>query len=312
MYLFIRSRIFLLIIAVTCGFACTGESNNTGENDTRLDKSLPLPANYAADLSDWRQQQDIDLKKDDGWLSLTGLYLLEEGENLVGSAANYKVALPESAPKEFGSIELKEGKATLKLKDGVKATSDGKTFTAVDLIADQDGKANLIEIGSVNFYLLRRENNYSIRVRDRKSKALESYKDRRWFDANEKFRVNAVFEPYDEKREVLVPDVLGGEVTMKVSGLLRFKIDGTEFTLEPFDLGEGFFIVYRDETSSDVSYAGGKYIYTQQANGNELILDFNYSVSPPCDFTKYATCPLPPPQNKLKVKIPAGEKRYDG
>lgn len=294
-----------------CGFACadmTGEPKETAD----LDQRPQLPAKYKENLADWRAMQDEDLKKDDGWLSLTGLYLLQQGENTVGSGSNNNVILPETASKEFGSISLTDGKAKLTLKKGVKATSDGQEFTFVDLVADQDGKANLIETGNVNFYLLRRENDHSIRVRDRKAAALENYKNRRWFDMNENYRVKARFEPYAETKEILVPDVLGGEITMKTSGLLRFKIDGTVYTLEPFDLNDGFFLVFRDETSNEDSYAGGRYLYTGKVKNGEIILDFNYAVSPPCDFTKYATCPLPPPQNKLNVSISAGEKRYDG
>lgn len=276
--------------------------------------SAQAQTDYAREVEKWRSEREANLKKETGWLTVAGLSWLKEGTNTVGAGDKFDVRLTDNfKPGKFGEIEFKEGKARLKMEKGVEAQSDGKSISAaVDLVSDEKGKPTEIRTGSQTFYLIKREERYGIRLKDSNSEARRNFKGLHWFPIDESDKVTARFEPFAEAKEIAVPNVLGGSFKMKSPGMLKFSLKGKEYALQPVDEGDGtLFIIFRDKSSESETYKSGRFLYADKPLNGEAVLDFNKAENPPCAFTPYATCPLPPPGNNLDVEIKAGEKRYD-
>lgn len=276
--------------------------------------SAQAQTDYAREVEKWRSEREANLKKETGWLTVAGLSWLKEGTNTVGAGDKFDVRLTDNfKPGKFGEIEFKEGKARLKMEKGVEAQSDGKSISAaVDLVSDEKGKPTEIRTGSQTFYLIKREERYGIRLKDSNSEARRNFKGLHWFPIDESDKVTARFEPFSEAKEIAVPNVLGGSFKMKSPGMLKFSLKGKEYALQPVDEGDGtLFIIFRDKSSESETYKSGRFLYADKPLNGEAVLDFNKAENPPCAFTPYATCPLPPPGNNLDVEIKAGEKRYD-
>jgi uncharacterized protein (DUF1684 family) len=270
-------------------------------------------ADYTAEIEKWRAAHEAELKNETGWLTVAGLFWLKEGVNTIGAGSNFDIELTENFKQgKFGEIVFRNGKATLKVENGVEALNDGKMFSEIELTSDETGKPTVIQTGSQTFYLIKREERFGIRLKDKNSKERTEFTGLKWFPVNEKYKVNATFEAFSEPKEVLIPNVLGGNFKMKSPGVLKFKLRGKKYALEPV-LEEGsdqLFIIFRDATSKTETYGAGRFLYAKKAENGKVILDFNKSENPPCAFTSFATCPLPPPQNRLEAEIKAGEKRY--
>ncbi len=266
---------------------------------------------YQTEIAKWRENREAELKSADGWLALSGLFWLKEGDNTVGVGPVFDVELPAgSAPGQIGVIEFKQKVATLRVNEGVSAISSAQSVSAIELKADDDSKPTQVEFGAVSLTLIKREARFAIRVKDRNSPQLKAFKGLHWYPADEKLRLTARLIPYEKPKEVEIPNVLGGSYKMTSPGLLVFKLNGQEFKLEPVVEENQLFIIFRDLTSKTTTYQAGRFLYAEQPVNGEVVLDFNKAFNPPCSFTPYATCPLPPSQNRLNVEIAAGEKRY--
>ena len=268
-------------------------------------------SDYQSGIQKWREKKESDLKSDNGWLTLTNLAWLKEGENTIGSAANNNIVLPKSTAPQIGIIEFKQGKANLSINEGVDALGDGQKISSIELKSDAEGKPTLVQLGEVSFTLIKREDRYGIRVRDKNSPNRAKFTNLHWFPVDESYRVTADFEAYLAPKEIEIPNVLGGTFKMKTPGLLKFKLGGKDYSLEPVEEGDEYFIIFNDLTSRTTTYQPGRFLYSAKAENGKVVLDFNQAYNPPCAFTEYATCPLPPAQNRLKTEIKAGEMRYD-
>lgn len=269
---------------------------------------------YVKSVEKWRADEERDLKKEDGWLTLAGLFWLKEGTNTVGVGSDFDVRLTSNFKgNKFGEITFKDGTATLKVEDGVEAESDGKSVsTTIELVSDENGKPTKIHTGTQTFYVIKREDRFGIRLKDSNSKARSAYKGSHWFPIDETYKLNARFEALPEPKEVMIPNVLGGFFKMKSPGLLKFTFKGKECSLRPVIDDDGsLFIIFRDNSNQSETYTAGRFLHADKAVGGETTLDFNKAENPPCAFTPFATCPLPPPENNLDLDIKAGEKRYD-
>jgi uncharacterized protein (DUF1684 family) len=296
-----------------------------GKRKTTISLSLSLTlsllvtagaeTDYVKSIEKWRSEQEASLKKDGGWLTVSGLFWLRDGTNTVGAGPNFDVRLTDNFKQgKFGEIDFKNGVATLKVQNGVEAQSDGKSLSTVELVSDEKGKPTEIQTGSQTFYLIRREDRFGIRLKDNKSKARLTFKGQHWFPIDESYKVTARFEALPEPKELMIPNILGGHFKMKSPGLLKFSLQGKEYSLQPVNEEEGdetLFIIFRDESNEKETYAAGRFLYADKPANGEVVLDFNKAKNPPCAFTPFATCPLAPPQNSLDVEISAGEKRYD-
>ena len=276
--------------------------------------SAHAQTDYVKEIEKWRGERETNLKKETGWLTVAGLFWLKEGTNTVGAGEKFDVRLTDNfKPGKFGEIEFMKGEAVLKVETGVEAQSDGRSISApVALVSDEKGKPTEIRTGTQTFYLIKRDERFGIRLKDSNSEARRNFKGLHWFPIDESYRVTARLEPWPEPKEIKVPNVLGGNFNMKSPGLLKFKVKGKECSLQPVLEDDGtLFIIFGDASNQGETYKSGRFLYAEKPVNGEVVLDFNKAENPPCAFTPYATCPLPPAGNKLEVEINAGEKRYD-
>lgn len=277
----------------------------------------PVDPQYAAEIEEWRSKRLARLTAEDGWLTLTGLYWLEPGENSFGSAEVNAVVLPDDeVPAIAGRLVLdRDGVVTAIAEEGANVSVNGETLTEVRLKSDAEGPPDIVAAGRIRFYVIDREGRLGARVKDPDAATRASFSGIEHFPIDESYRVEARLEAYDAPREVAVPTELGDDATYVAPGVLRFTIGGVEQTLEPYFSGpenERYFLIFRDATSAVTTYGAGRFLYSSAVDeSGSTIVDFNLAYNPPCAFTPYATCPLAPPQNWLQVSIEAGEK-YSG
>lgn len=274
--------------------------------------AAPVPPNYVKTVEKWRSDEEAKLKEENGWLTLAGLFWLKDGVNTVGAGPQFDVRLTDNFKQgKFGEIEFKDGSATLHVATGVEAQCEGKPVSTITLVSDEKGKPTKIQTGSEMFYLIRREDRFGIRLKDNQSKARQSFSGLKWFPVDETYRVTAHLDALPEPKELMIPNVLGGHFKMKTPGLLRFSLQGRDYSLQPVLQDDGsLFLIFRDASNESETYSAGRFLDAAKPVNGETVLDFNKAGNPPCAFTPYATCPLPPPGNDLPVAIKAGEKRY--
>lgn len=267
---------------------------------------------YDQTIQKWRAEREAKLKAEDGWLTVTGLFWLREGQNEFGSAPTNDIVLPPgSAPDKLGSFEWLNGKITLRVAEGATVTANSKPVRELVLHSETVKRPEVIEAGDLSFLLLKRGDRWGIRLKDKNSFARQNFTGLRWYPAKESFRIAADFIAYDQPKDIPIVNVLGDIENYKSPGLLKFKLNGQEYTLEPVNSGEDrLFIIFRDLTSNKTTYAASRFLYADAPKDGKVILDFNQAINPPCAFTAYATCPLPPKQNRLNVAIEAGELIY--
>jgi uncharacterized protein (DUF1684 family) len=269
---------------------------------------------YEKTAQAWRAEREAKLKADDGWLTVSGLFWLHEGDNEFGSAPTNDIVLPPgSAPDRTGVFELRETKVTLRVADGARVTVNGRPVGEVEVQSDQTKKPDLIQSGDLSFLLLKRGERWGIRLKDKNSRARRDFTGLRWYPVKESYRVTAKFVAYEQPRDVPIVNILGDVENYKSPGLLQFSLNGAEYTLEPVSSGgDRLFIIFRDLTSNKTTYAASRFLYADKPVDGRVVLDFNQAINPPCAFTAYATCPLPPKRNRLNVAIEAGELIYPG
>jgi hypothetical protein len=274
----------------------------------------PTDPAYLAEVEAWRADRLARLTADDGWLTLTGLFWLEPGDNPLGSAADNAVVLPDPGlPAVAGRLVLAaDGSVTAIAEPGAGLLINGEPIGERVLATDASGAPDVVTAGRVRFFIIDREGRLAARVKDPDAPARRAFTGIEHFPVDPTARVTARLEPYDEPRRVAIPTVLGEDTSMLAPGRLRFELHGRELTLEPYRESPddtSLFLIFRDTTSGDSTYGAGRFLYAEAPGPDgTTTLDFNLAYNPPCAFTPFATCPLPPPQNWLPVPIEAGEK----
>jgi len=268
---------------------------------------------YEAGIRQWRAEQEAELKADDGWLTVAGLFWLEPGLSHAGADPSNEVVLPEgAAPARLGWFEFRDGRVVFGAEPGTRVTSAGRPVDRLDLTAGRHPAA--IDAGSLTMFVIRRGDRTGIRMRDRNSAARRAFTTRAWYPVDPAWRVTAQFTAYDEPRVVKVPNVLGDMLEMQSPGFVEFTLGDRPLRLEPVlesPSATQLYFIIGDETNGHETYGGGRFLYTDLPHDGVVVLDFNKLYNPPCVFTAFATCPLPPPENKLAARIEAGELMYD-
>ena len=266
---------------------------------------------YRQDYAKWRK--DLDDSRRRNWLTLVGLFWLHEGENRVGSDQHDDVPLPSGkAPAQVGTIDFRNGKAVFKSVSGALVTNDAKAVHEIDLEPDTTGKPTVLSIGDLRMHMIQREQKFGMRVKDTHSPALAEFKGTEFFPASDSYLVEATFIPYDKPRKVAIPTVLKQDATMDSPGELEFTLNGQKMRIQAVTEGSPeLMLIIRDKTSGKTTYPAGRFIDTDAPKDGKVLIDFNRAYNPPCAFTPYATCPLPPRQNWLPTAVEAGEK-YSG
>jgi uncharacterized protein len=273
----------------------------------------PVSPEYKKEVEDWHNKRIENLKKESGWLNLVGLYWLEEGENTIGSSDKNKIVFPKNAPAEIGKVIKKDSSLIFESYNNVNVFSNGNRVNKIEVKNDMSGNPTIFELDSFRWFVIKREEKFGIRLRDLNADLLKNFEGIERFPIDGDWKIKAEFIPYDVPKEVEIPTIIGTIEKDFSPGKVKFLIDKKEFTLEPTSAGDKMFLVFADLTSGDETYGAGRFLVIDKPDSNNnVIIDFNKSYNPPCAFTKYATCPLPTEENKLKVKITAGEKNYKG
>jgi uncharacterized protein (DUF1684 family) len=270
---------------------------------------------YHQAIAQWRERQEAKLKADDGWLTVVGLNWLKEGDNRVGSNPKFEVPLPKSAPEYAGTIIVKAGKARFRPAPGVAVTFNGKPAFETELKPDAEPKYDVLAVGRVKFFVIKREDRLGVRVKDNDSAARREFTGLRWYPVDTAWRIQAKYIPWDKPHPVTFDTAVGVKERDESPGYVTFQKNGNEYRLEPVvDEGQLWFVM-RDLTSGKTTYAASRFLYADMPKdglkkSGTVELDFNKAENPPCVFSNFATCPLPPPQNRLSLAVTAGEKMY--
>lgn len=269
------------------------------------------PSTGRSEWEAWKERRLTGLRREDSWLSLVGLFWLEPGENRVGSGKQNAVVLPVSVPESLGSIVVADGKAVYR-PGSSSASLDGREVREpVSLTADTDGEPTVLRHGTVLFYLIERGDRLAIRAKDSASPVRASFQGIEMWPYREDWRKSARFSRYDPPRQIRVPTINGTVEDSRSPGAVVFDAGGQTFSIDTVQEkdGEDLWLIFGDATNGHESYGGGRFLYTKPpAADGTVVVDFNRSYNPPCVFTPYATCPLPPKQNKVGIRIEAGEK----
>jgi len=275
-----------------------------------MQSSLP---DYTNKLLAQRAQRAHQLQADHSWLTLAGLFWLQEGVNPVGADPNHPVVLQAPGiPAKAGILELHEGVVRLQVAPGVIMTCEGQAVTELTLRDDMSGAADYITIGPLTFFVIKRGERYAVRLYDITSPARQRFPGLSWYPIDPTLCIEARYEPHDQPRTLAI--VTGhGDITASVNpGAVYFTVADQECRLEAEDRGDKLFFNFRDLTNRDTTYPAGRFLYTDVPVNGKVTLDFNQATNPYCAYTPYATCPLPPAGNSLPVRIEVGEMRYEG
>jgi len=292
-------------------------------------------AQWQQDLGAWRAEREREISAPDGWLTLAGLEWLKPGINTLGASADSRIRLPEQAPEHLGLITVSGGSSSgsaskaaapgadivqlLAPAGGFPAelTIDGKPAREETLTVD-DAKPSTIGWRGLTLVVLKRGDRYVLRIKDANSPTRAGFHGLNWYAPDPHLRVTARWVPFKPPLVQEIPTVIGTTLKLPAPGLAVFLIGGKVLHLEPVledPSGKTLFFILKDETSKTATYGGGRFLHTGLPDHGldepgSLTLDFNRLENPPCAYTNYATCPLPPKQNQLEVALEAGERRY--
>ncbi|UXI66903.1 DUF1684 domain-containing protein [Tahibacter amnicola] len=269
---------------------------------------------HAEQVQAWRKQRVERLTAPEGWLSLVGLHWLKDGEQSIGSSKGSDVVLAVG-PAKLGRIALADGKVELTLDPNAKAKIGESAETKAVLSDDGSANPTKVSFGTANFYVIDRGGKKGLRVKDTEAETRKKFVGIDYFDIASDWRVEAKWEAYNPPREIEVPTVLGTVEKYPVPGKATFERDGKKYELLPVLEAPGdkeLFIIFADRTSGKETYGAARFLYAAMPADGKIVLDFNKAYNPPCAFTPYATCPLAPPENRLDLRVTAGEKKYRG
>lgn len=310
--------LLLLLISLT---ACP-------TNTPATEAPSPDQSAYRQEIQDWQAERRAGMSNPDGWRALVGLDWLEPGTATVGGADTNDIVLPtENAPAQLGTLTIAgsegaNGDRAIRFQpaDGVEVTTNeqpvtGEIALATDMNTDMNEDATVLEAGSLTLTVIERWEGdtarLALRSRDRGHPRLAHPPEVTFYPIDPAWRVEARFDRYDPPKQVPILNVLGMTADTPSPGTLVFEKDGSEYRIDALESGDELFLVFGDETNCHGTYCSGRYLYTEApGEAGTVILDFNRAYDPPCAFTDFATCPLPPPQNELPLAVTAGEK-YD-
>lgn len=265
----------------------------------------------AAAIETWRAEQEKSLRADNSWLTVSGLFWLNEGDNTVGSGDDNDMVFPAgSCPARLGVFHRSGTTVTFTAAPGVAYTVNGAAPKAGALQVDGDGKytPDTIEHGKLSFFVVTRQERIGIRLRDNDSQARRDFTGRVWYPYDAAAVVPATVTPPTENKTISIQNILGYYEDTPSAGTLHFTYQGQQLTLEAIDGKGALFVIMRDKTSGHDTYGAGRFLMVPPPVDGKTVIDFNKAVSPPCAFTAYATCPMAPPANHLPVTVAAGEK----
>jgi uncharacterized protein len=275
----------------------------------------------AKDDLEWRADRARKLSAPDGWLTLVGLEWLKPGSNSIGLTADNQVRLSGHAPEHLGAIDVEGAQVRFAAPAGGFPKFlyvDGQPAQEGPLRTDDDRKPSLLSTENLSMVVLHRGDRFALRIKDSESPTRTAFRGLHWYPLEMKYRIAAKWIPFVPAHTEKIPTVIGTTLDMPAPGLAEFTLDGKTIQIEPVledPSAKQLFFILRDATSHTTTYQASRFLYADFPDHGldqpgEVILDFNRLQNPPCAYTPYATCPLPPYINRLAISIPAGEQRY--
>ncbi len=298
----LKMRVFLLIFFVTGLFL-------QGCGEPELGQA-PVPETYEEEIESWKQDRIESLKAPGGWLRLAGMFWLDEGENSFGSGQDNDIIFPEGTIPEYaGTFLYENGQVIMNTADDVSITHEGEPVSEFVLYdgADTPGA----EYEALEWFVIVRDGEIAIRLYNKENEKADAFTGFPSYPLDPKWKREARFIPNPEGTTISIVNVLGQQMDAPSPGVIEFAVNGETYSLDTLEGGERLFIIVADETNRTETYQAGRYIYIDypEEGSDTTVIDFNKAYNPPCSFNTFTTCQLPPPQNRLDVAIPAGEKR---
>lgn len=271
------------------------------------------PNNYEQEIEQWKQKRINSLKKETGWLNLAGLYWLEQGNNSFGTGVKNKIIFPKgSLPTVAGNLILKNEVVTLKNAKGVNIKVNNELVRQRIIFSTDSIKTPVVSYGAYHWTIIKREDRIGIRLRNYNSEAVKRFNGIERFATDSQWRFNAILKEPIAPTTIPITNVLGQTIQMKLLGKLIFSLNGAVISLDAVEEENQLFIIFGDATNGKQTYGAGRFLYADKPDASgKTILDFNKAYNPPCAFTPFATCPLPPKQNIIAIAVTAGEKKFD-
>lgn len=279
---------------------------------TRTDLPTALTGNeYASSIQKWQEERTTSLTKPDGWLALIGLHPLHNGENTLGSATDNSIKLA-AGPPYLGTLTVRDDKALFAPAPGALVSIDGQRAQPTELLYREENPTEVV-FGTASFHVIERAGSLFVRVKDHASPQLKEFAGLDFFPTDPSWRIEADWVAFDPQHEINVTNMLGQTAPTPIPGKAVFTKDGKAFELLPIDEGDDeLFFVFTDLTAGAETYEASRFLYAPKPKDGKIILDFNRAQNPPCAFTPFATCPLPPKENSIGLRVTAGEKKYRG
>jgi uncharacterized protein len=267
-------------------------------------------AGYVSEIEAWRAKREASLRAPDGWLSLAGLFMLEEGEYTLGSGDDNRIVLPPSAPAHLGILTFHQGKASLTVTTDVPVLVNGLPTRSADLVDNNGQQPSLVSIGSVTFFVHKFGNEYALRVRDSANPSIQDFEGCVWYEVKPNCRVPGRVVPHNAPVSTAISTVVNTVTDYTSVGTVEFVLHGqpSQLLAKATATPNQLFIVFRDATAGKETYGACRFLNVMVDGDGNTVVDFNKAYNPPCAFTPYATCPLPPRANILPVAIEAGER----
>ncbi len=286
----------IIVAAVTMlNIACTrGESFDDARRETEA----------------WRAKHENDYRRE--WSTIAGLHFLKEGAQTAGSAATNAIVLPEAVPAVLGQFVLEGEAVRFEPAKNVNVQMNGQVVTEPVTLRDDGAKeVDELEVGDVKVVIHRSGPRKTVRVWDPNGKLAKEFQGFRWFDIQPEYRVVGRFIPDSMPRTARVVNTFGDLDDYTTEGVVEFTLNGRTLRLRPFTTRpKRFYFVFKDESSGNETYDAARFLYADLRDDGTTVLDFNQAYNPPCSFNPYTTCPIPLPENRLPVKVLAGEKAY--
>ena len=265
---------------------------------------------YVQSVEDWRTRAEQSLRKDNGWLTLAGRYVMKPGVNTFGTGDQNDIVFPKGlGPERMGTVTVEPGKVFVQLEPGLTMVKDGVPMTDKIMSTGLETR-DWVAMGRAAFHVIERDGRYILRLADNESDVRRNFGGRVWYGVDEAFRVPAKFVAYKPGRKIAIVNVLDEVADEPAPGYVEFRLKGKTYRLDALGDDDGLFIILRDATAGEATYKPGRFLFVDKKPrpGEKFMLDLNRVYNPPCAFSEFTTCPLPPKQNILKVRIDAGEK----
>lgn len=303
-----------LLMATACLAlaACGGDDAADAETAKR---AAAAASAFTAGQQAWRDERRSNLLKPDGWSSLIGLHWIEPGAHYLGSDADNGIRIG-IGPDHLGLLDRKGDHLRFVPERGVAVTLDGQPLAGgvtLKVDVDEGGPSTIgFDAGRGIATVIKRGDRYALRVKHADAPTRANFGKLEYWPGGREWTIDGRFVAHPPGKTIPIANIIGTIDEMPNPGVVEFQRDGRTFRLEALDEGgDELFLIYADRTSGHGSYGAGRYLYAPKPDASgKVTLDFNRGYNPPCAFTAFATCPLPPPENRLDLAVVAGEKAY--